>query len=212
MLDWSRVWRVFFGKFLEYRFEFFNDLEHILRVLLERGVYTVGNVKRDEAECVNVFFAKFKGPFVDFLVTFVFGFSELFGVGKLTEIHFQLGEIFHKRKDFTSVLFSILDFGLKFCQFVCGFLTKTGFIKRVLVSQEMDVLLFLFKRNSEFDFDQVIDGFYKLDTVVDGQVDAVERFEDLVPFLKCKEAFLRIDDFEELCSEFFVGFKEVFVL
>jgi hypothetical protein len=37
-------------------------------------------------------------------------------------------------------------------------------------------------------------------------------FKDLVPLLKCKETFLRIDDFEKWGSEFFVRFEEVFVL
>lgn len=95
------------------------------------------------------------------------------------------------------MLFSVLDFGLKFGQLVCSFLTETRFIKRVLLSQEMDVLFLLFEGDSEFDFNQVVYRFSQLDSVADGKVDAIKRFEDLVPLLKCEETFLRIDYFEK---------------
>jgi hypothetical protein len=95
------------------------------------------------------------------------------------------------------VLFSVLDFGLKFGQLVCSFFTETSFIKRVLLSQEMDVLFLLLEGNSEFDFNQVVDSFSQLNTVADSKVDAVKRFKDFVPLLKCEETFLRIDYFEK---------------
>lgn len=65
------------------------------------------------------------------------------------------------------------------------------------MSQEMDVLFLLFEGDSEFDFNQVVYRFSQLDAVADGKVDAVKRFEDLVPLLKCEETFLRIDYFEK---------------
>jgi hypothetical protein len=61
----------------------------------------------------------------------------------------------------------------------------------------MDVLFLLFEGDPELDFNQVVDRFSQLNTVTDGKVDAVKMFKDLVPLLKCKETFLRIDDFEK---------------
>ena len=61
----------------------------------------------------------------------------------------------------------------------------------------MDVLFLLFEGDSEFDFNQVVDRFSQLNTVADGKVDAIKRFEDLVPLFNCKQTFLRIDYFEK---------------